>query len=347
MNKVFTKYIFGYEMHFEKKADQYVVKIEELKIKKQSQSRGRAIREVFDEIKEKTKNNLIQPKKSKENLSYHNNLQIRLFKINQKITHFGFSVIAEDINEIDIIKLENLCKKIEISKSYTYKNIIDIENNIIEIIEPYIIDPHLRALNMASLIMNTNHISKFSHIIEQSYISLFREEYISTVMILTPVIEGILLSLYGFNFKNKKPKEQQLLNKWAELQYDYSNTKIPHPYIIDEYIRAFLDISEQIIFSKHQLANDYSYFNRNYIAHVMGDGNFYTRNNAYKLIHLIDLMAHVLAACNGQHNRYAFNRDDVDYKIRIYYYSNLRDKKDIEEVHRYIFNSHRNFKGYV
>lgn len=347
MDKVFTKFIFGYPMLFEKKGDQYVVKIEELGIKQQSQSRGKAIREVFEEIKEKTKLNLIEPKKYECDLSYHNSLQIRLFKINQKITKFGFSVIAEDIKEIDMIKLENICKSIELNKNYNIRKTQNIENKIIEIIEPYIMNPHLRALNMASLIMKTKHINRFSHIIEQSYISLFREEYIATVMILTPIIEGILLSLYGFKFTSKKPKEHQLLNKWAELQYDYCNEKIPHPFIIDEYIRAFIDISQQTIFTKHQLARNNSYFNRNYIAHVMGDGRFYSRNNAYKLIHLIDLMAHVLASCNGEHKRYAFDREDTNYKLRFHYYSNLKDKKDIEEVERHIFNSHKNFKGYI
>ena len=342
-----TKFIFGYPMLFEKKGDQYVVTIEELGIKQQSQSRGRAVRNVFEEIKEKTKSNLIEPKKYDCELSYYNKLQVRLFKINQKITKFGFSVIAEDIKEIDMAKLEKLCESINLNKKYNTRKTQNIENEIIEILEPYIINPHLRALNMTSLITKANHINRFSHIIEQSYISLFREEYISTVMILTPVIEGILLSLYGFEYTSKKPKEPQLLNKWAELQYDYSKTTIPHPFIIDEYIRAFIDISEQIIFTKHQLAKDNSYFNRNYIAHVMGDGRFYSRNNAYKLIHLIDLMAHVLASCNGEHNRYAFDREDINYKLRVHYYTNLKDKKDVEEAKRHIFNSHKNFKGYI
>ncbi|MDK2585485.1 hypothetical protein QOZ83_06370 [Romboutsia sedimentorum] len=347
MDEVFTKFIFGYPMIFEKKGDQFVVTIEELGIKQQSQSRGRAIREIFEEVKEKNKLNLIEPKKYDCNLYYHNNLQIRLFKINQKITKFGFSVIAEDIKEIDIVKLENICDIIDLNKTYNIKKTQEVENEIIEILEPYIINPHIRALNMSSLIMKTKHLNKFSHIIEQSYISLFKEEYISTVMILIPIIEGILLSLYGFKFTSKKPKEQQLLNKWAELQYNYCNEKIPHPFIVDEYIRAFIDISEQTIFTKHQLARDNSYFNRNYIAHVMGDGRFYSRNNAYKLIHLVDLMAHVLASCSGEHKRYAFDREDINYKLRVHYYKSLKEKKDIEEVQRYIFSSHKNFKGYI
>lgn len=347
MDKSFNKFVFGYPMLFEKKGDQYVVRIKELGIKQQSQSRGRAIREVFEEIREKNKLNLIEPKKYSCELSYYNDLQIRLFKINQKITKFGFSIIAEDINEIDILKLEKLCTEIDLNKLYDTYETQNIEDEIIKILEPYIISPHLRALNMVSLIMKTKHINKFSHIIEQSYLSLFREEYISTVMILTPVIEGILLSLYEFRSIDKKPKEHQLLNKWAELEYNNSNEKIPHPFIVDEYIRAFIDISEKIIFTKHQIARDNSYFNRNYIAHVMGDGRFYSRNNAYKLIHLIDLMAHVLAACTGEHKRYAFNRDNTDYRLRLYYYTNLANEKDIEESKRHIFNSHLNFKGYL
>ncbi|MGL5328231.1 MAG: hypothetical protein ACRDD7_03110 [Peptostreptococcaceae bacterium] len=347
MKESFNKFVFGYPMLIEIKGDQFVVKIEELKIKKQSQSKGKAIREVFDEIKEKTRFDLVKPKRYNCELSHYNNLQVRLFKINQKIIKFGFCAILEDIKEIDLMKLEKLCEKIEFNKNYTAKQRQNIEDEIIDILEPYIINPHLRALNMASLIMKTKYINRFSHLIEQAYISLFKEEYISTVMILTPVIEGILLSLYGFKFTSKKPKEHQLLNKWAELQYNNSNHKIPHPFIIDEYIRAFIDISEQTIFTKHQLARDNSYFNRNYIAHVMGDGKFYSRNNAYKFINLIDLMAHVLASCTGEHMRYCFDRDDINYKMRFHYYTSLIENKDIEEVERHIFNSHNSFKGYL
>lgn len=347
MEDAFDKYIFGYKMEIETKENQYIIKINELKIKKQSQSKGRAIREVYEEVKEKVNKGIITQNTKKNNLSYYNKLQIRMFKINQKITKFGFSVIYDDISEEAIVKLERICEKIDVNKNYSIKKTQEIEDEIAMVLQPYIINPHIRALNMSSLIMNTNHISKFSHIIEQAYINLFREEYISTVMILTPVIEGILLSLYGFNFRNKKPKDQQLLNKWAELQYKDMSSKIPNQYIIDEYIRAFIDISEQMIFSKHQIANKYSYFNRNYIAHVMGDGKFYSRNNAYKLIHLIDLMAHVLAACNNQHSRYAFDRENIEYKMRVHYYTTLIEKRDIEEVQRYIMNSHNNFKGYI
>ncbi|MCB2301082.1 hypothetical protein [Clostridium tagluense] len=42
----------------------------------------------------------------------------------------------------------------------------------------------------------------------------------------------------------------------------------------------------------------------------MGSGQFYSRNNAFKLVILVDLLVHVLASCNGRHNRFNFDIDD-------------------------------------
>lgn len=59
MKNTFAKTVFGYPMTFDKKSDQYIVKIEKLGIKEKSQSRGRAIRNVFDKIKEMIKLDII------------------------------------------------------------------------------------------------------------------------------------------------------------------------------------------------------------------------------------------------------------------------------------------------
>ncbi|MEF9992357.1 MAG: hypothetical protein RRZ84_08185 [Romboutsia sp.] len=346
MSELLSKSVFGYPMIFDKKGDQCIVRIDELGISEKSQSRGRAIRNVFDRIKEITKLDLIEPKTKDSHIEKQDEIQIKMFKLNQKLINFGFSIIVENISENDIEKLEKVCDEINLNENYTTKEIEVIENKIINIIIPYILDTKHRALNMTSLIMKTNHISKFSHLIEQSYISLFRGEYISTVMVLIPVIEGVLLSLYGFDFSSgSKPKEHQLLNKWAELQINTKNSNLVDQYIIDEYIRAFIEIWENTVFTKHQLAEAKLYFNRNYITHLMGEGRFYSRNNAFKLINLIDLLAYVLSACSENENSSDINVED--YHIREIYYESLLSKQIINKIEYNILNGHENFKGYI
>lgn len=275
-------------------------------------------------------------------------MQIRIFKINQKLTNFGFSIIVEELGLEDIVELERICEEIDLNNNYNTNEIENIENKIINIIMPYILNTEHRALNMSSIIMKTKHINKFSHLIEQAYISLFRGEYISTVMVLIPVIEGVLLSLYGFDFSSgSKPKENQLLNKWAELQYNCSDSNISNQFIIDEYIRAFIDIWENTVFTKHQLAEEKLYFNRNYITHLMGEGRFYSRNNAFKLINLIDLLAYVLHACSEINYDNTIYARESDYKLRSLYYESLFNKQILNKVEYHILNGHENFKGYI
>lgn len=346
MNRGFAKYVFGYPMTFDKKGDQYIVRIDKLGIKERSQSRGRAIRNVFDKIKDMIKLNIIEPKIEDVKLNNYYKMQSSIFKINQKLTNFGFSIIVEELDENDIRKLENICEEVDLNYNYNIYEVEEIENKIIDIIMPYILNTEHRAFNMSSIIMNTEHINKFSHLIEQAYISLFRGEYISTVMVLIPVIEGVLLSLYGFDFSSgSKPKENQLLNKWAELQYNYNKSSNYNQFIIDEYIRAFIDIWENTVFTKHQLAEEKLYFNRNYITHLMGEGRFYSRNNAFKLINLIDLLAQVLYACSDKD--YDLDIKNSDYKLRAFYYESLFNKQILNKVEYHILNGHENFKGYI
>jgi hypothetical protein len=321
LEKVYPRTVFGIPMNINKVGNHYIVEISELDIKGRSDNKGRAIRDVFDKVKNYLKNKPIEPK-SIANHEFHQNVQKRMFKVNQTLTSFGYSIIADEVSGKDMEKLEAICNSIDIKNlSDTEKD--EIDDKLAVIFSNYVMNPANRALTMCSLIMKAEHIKKFSHLIEQANMSLFRGEFISTIMILIPVIEGVLLSLYGFDSNSSKPGENQLLNKWAELEYKSNSKQLPHPFMLDEYIRAFIEIWHQTVFNKHQTAKDNSYFNRHYIAHLMGEGNFYTRNNAYKLILLVDLLAYVMAICHGQHHRFSFDTGDLSYISRWEYYKLL------------------------
>lgn len=345
MREEFSKYVFGYEVNVEKQEgkDTYIAKINELGIEGKAQNKGRAIRQVFDKIGKKLKIgslDLIKSNNKQSGITFEN----RILKVNQKITNFGFCVIAEEINLNDLEKLESVCKNIDLNNNYSIEEIEYIENEIANAIKDSLFSADKRALNMSFLIIKTNHISKFSHLIEQAYISFFREEYISTIMTLVPVIEGILLSVYGFDCNEKnKPKVEKLLNNWAELHYDCKDNNA-QPVMIDEYIRAFIDICQQTVFSAHESSEKNLYFNRHYIAHLMGCGKFYSRNNAFKFIILVDLLAYVLAACNNQ--LIEFNKEDERYITRTKYYKNLYELNHEDNLKHELLNEHSNFKGY-
>jgi hypothetical protein len=341
----YPRMVFGYPLEIYKKGNQYIAEVSELGIKEKSESKGSAIRQIFKSVKEKLKESPFDPKPPDDQFSYHHSVQLRMVKVNQKITNFGFSVLADDLTMPDIVKLEQIANSIDLNKEYSKTEYEEIENEIADVFSKYLRNPHYRALNMTSLIKNTDHVKKFSHIIEQAYISFFRGEYISTVMCLIPVVEGILLSLYGFEANSPKPSERQLLNRWAELEYKYGARQMIHPFMVDEYIRAFIELWEQTFFQKHQRAEDIMFFNRHYVAHLMGEGNFYTRNNAYKLITMIDLLVHVIAACTGKHTRFHFDTTDKEYILRCILYQSLYESS-FRNINERIMRTHEFFKGY-
>ncbi|EGG33891.1 hypothetical protein HMPREF9412_3904 [Paenibacillus sp. HGF5] len=319
--KTYPRSVFGIPMIIQYVGNQYIVEVSDLGIITRSESKGRAIRDVFDKVREYLITKPIEPKVI-EGYDFHQNVQIRMFKANQVLTRLGFTIIADEVTENDMGLIEDICNSIDINKlSNPEKQ--DIEDKLANIFSGYVMSPANRALNMNSLIMRAEHINKFSHLIEQANMSLLRGEFISTIMILIPVIEGVLLSLYGFDSSSNKPNDNQLLNKWAELEYDHSSKQLPNPFMLDEYIRAFIDIWQHTVFNKHQTAKNNSFFNRHYISHLMGEGNFYTRNNAYKMVLLVDLLAYVMAICHGQHHRFSYNTKEKSYIQRWGYYKHL------------------------
>ncbi len=345
MREEFSKYVFGYEVNIEKieGKDTYIAKVDELGIEGKAQNKGRAIRQVFDKIGRSLKLGNLEVNKNNYSRS-ENTFENRVLTVNHKISNFGFCVIAEDISIDDLEKLEGICKDIDLNINYSIEEIENIENEIALAIKDNLLGTEKRAYNMSFLIMKTEHICKFSHLIEQAYISFFREEYISTIMTLVPVVEGILLSVYGFESSEKnKPKVEKLLNKWAELQYTHNeNIK---PVMIDEYIRAFIDICQQTVFSAHESSEKNLYFNRHYIAHLMGCGKFYSRNNALKFIILVDLLAYVLSACSKASDK--IDIDNEGYILRKEYYKNLLKYSHKDKIKYELLNEHSNFKGYA
>ncbi|MEN1985661.1 hypothetical protein [Paenibacillus hubeiensis] len=321
MERIYPRTIFGIPMEIKKTGKQYIVEVPHLNMITKSDSKGRAIRDVFDKVRENLKAKSIEPR-AIEDQQYFQNVQIRVFKANQVLTRLGFTIIADEVTKQDMSVIEAIYTSIDVNKLKESER-YEIDDKLANVFSKYVMNPANRALNMNSLIMKAEHIKKFSHLVDQAYMSLFRGEFISTIMILMPVIEGVLLSLYGYDSSSNKPNENQLLNKWAELEYNHDSKQFPHSFMFDEYIRAFIDIWEQTIFNKHQTAKGNLFFNRHYISHLMGEGNFYTRNNAIKMVLLVDLLAYVMAISHGQHHRFYYDTKGDEYTRRFMHYKKL------------------------
>ena len=236
-----------------------------------SKSKGRTIRDAWEAVQKELdrmeKKGEIPPKTLFHG-QYHDNLAKRLYAINREISKFGFYVIAEDLNEANVSKLEKICDKIQNLSQVRLKdkNINEqIENEILEAIIDPLRSADQRALNMVGLYMKVDHLKEFSHLVEQAYFNFFSAEVISTTMVLVPVIEGLLLSWYGFDLSkgHSLPEDNQLLNFVAEQEC--IDNQMIHPLMVEEYIRTFVYTYKNIFHASHEEAEEKSFFNLNFV----------------------------------------------------------------------------------
>ena len=289
-----------------------------------SKSKGRTIRDAWVAVQEELDSMEKKGQKPPEtyfNDPYFDNLAKKLQAINRELSKFGFCAIAEDLNEAEMRKLEKICDEIQkLSQDQIKDKSINeqIENQIVGVIIGPLRSADQRALNMVGMYMKVDHLKEFSHLVEQAYFNFFSADAISTTMVLVPVIEGLLLSWYGFDLSkgHSLPEDNQLLNFVAEQEC--MDNQMIHPLMVEEYIRTFVYTYKNIFHASHEEAEKKSFFNRHYIAHMMGPGKFFKRNNAYKIMLLTDLLAHIIAACKGQHDRW--HTETSEFKPRSEYY---------------------------
>jgi hypothetical protein len=349
----FKKSVFGYNINFTYKKNNYIASIPTLGITQKGETIGGAIRQIFKSAVDYIDNLEKQTKKipTPDNYeTYHGRLQHRMVNINRKISKFGYCLIPEYMTGQDFLLIEKAVEKIELSPELSQEELQQIENELGNIFIKTITLPANRALIMSSMIMHTDYVSEFSHLVEKAYFHLMVYDHISVNMILTPVIEGILTAFVGHNpLSINPPKKNVIYNKLAELQYADESKQMTHPFLFDEYIRCFIDICDNVFFNTTDKAADANYFNRNYITHLAGNERFYSRNNSIKIILLLDLLTFVIACSRGQNDMFYKDIEDKDYLERWEYYKVLAlfaiSKGKAKEYE--LLLQHKNFKNYL
>lgn len=345
--------VVGYNINVIQKNKTYEVNIPTLGVIEKGESLGVAIRQIYKSAVEYIDKLEFQKKNipTPDNLeSYHGNLQYRMVNINRKISKFGFCLIPDYMTGPDISKIEKAIEEIKFKSVVPKEEFERIENELGNIFDQVVTLPANRALIMSSLIMHTDYVSEFAHLIEKAYIHLMLQDHISVNMILTPVIEGILTAFVEHDPCSKyAPKKNVIYNRLAELRYDFEAGQMTHPYIFEEYIRCFIDICDNVFFNTTDRAEEASYFNRNYISHLAGNERFYSRNNSLKIVLLLDLLIFIIACSRGQNKMFFKNEEDKDYQERWDYYVTLSmlALTKVKEMEYNLLSQHKNFKPYI
>lgn len=347
----FPRTAFGYEIKVVAHANDYELTVPSFpNITARSQSLGRAIRDVWPKVQAELDQLEAAGKPAPATHlwgAHHDKVAKRLSIVNRTFLQYGFFA-SGDLTLPELVDAEKVAETLR--KQYSTPPSDPnarkvIENLIFASLKGVVIGNHLRAANVAGLWMKVPTLQKFSHFIESANLLYYQSEYIPLVLTLSPVIEGVLLNWFGYDYtKDSMPDESKLLNFMVE-QFP-PNPKGNHPLIWEEYVRAFAYIYENIFRGTHKTAHDDQFFNRHYVAHGMGEGWFYQRNNVCKLTMLADLLAHIVADSTGFHDRFNVTRQETEphektyEKILNFYLQMSLGEQDL-------LKKHSHFKGTV
>lgn len=162
------------------------------------------------------------------------------------------------------------------------------------------------------------HLCDFNHLHESAIFSYYKREYAQSVVCLLTALEGVLLSIDGYDSKGTKfPNTTKLI----ETVRNTRPLDARHEVFRDTLAR-FL---EMWIYKDHRHSDfRLSVLNRHYVLHGMDAGNFYRPQDLHRLILAFDLLIEYLAP--QQHIFHIFSPDpgkDAFIDVRRDYYQAL------------------------
>lgn len=250
-------------------------------------------------------------------------------KVTETLLDYGWILTPFILNR-DFIKIQRLVSTIDRTTSLT-----DIERETFQkelniLLTDIIFNPLFRAFFVYRA-KEVKYIKDFSHHIERGLLHYYNNDYFSTVLCLLPAIEGSLLAYYGWEYGTiRKPSITKLIQEIEKCRvrtYDTVKYKM-----YSKCISLFL---QKWIFSDTSTADtSFSYLNRHYVLHGMGNNNYYSIADAHKLIMFFDLFIEFLSL--EQKIKYSFIPDpgvniSIDSRSG-YYFKLLTTKIKREEV---------------
>ncbi len=215
----------------------------------------------------------------------------------------------------DFNQIFELCRAIQEKKIDLSKE--DVEEKMYDILMPVIFHPNYRAFYIYRA-KELLHLQKFSHHIERAILHYYKKDFFSCVLTLLPAIEGILLSHYGWEFKDdeKAPPQKKITNHLQNLAAD--STKIER---YGMYADTLFRFTKKWIFTPTDKADfSSSYLNRHYALHGLGTEHFYTASDCHRLILFLDLYTEVIGLENNEfYGLIPENIDEINKRSDYYF----------------------------
>ncbi|MGG4495638.1 hypothetical protein [Brevibacillus reuszeri] len=242
---------------------------------------------------------------------------------------------------LDFDSLHTFCQALKEQGKVSDVDKKDIQDRVNDYMLDVMFHPNYRAFYMIRG-KDLPHIQEFSHHLERAVIHYYKQDYLSCVLCLLPAVEGLLLSLYGWQYgESRKPSQKELIGKITE-RVDVRFTERYEMYALT--VSSFLE--KWILSDTRQADFDVSFLNRHYVLHGMGQGNFYAASDCHRLFLLFDLLIEMLSI---RYEKYygLIPSDNFNLNIRREYYIALMNgsmtQKDMVAFEKTLMNEHKNF----
>jgi hypothetical protein len=240
-------------------------------------------------------------------------------KVTETLLEYGWVLTPFLINR-DFIKIQILVSTIDKNTSLTEIERDKFQREINILLTDIIFNPLFRAFFVYRA-KEVKYIQDFSHHMERALLHYYNNDYFSTVLCLLPAIEGSLLAYYGWELGTiRKPSITKLIQEIEKCRirtYDTVKYKM-----YSKYISLFL---QKWIFSDTSTTDTtFSYLNRHYVLHGMGNNNYYSIADAHRLIMFFDLFIEFISL--EQRINYNFIPDpgvNISIDSRSHYYFKL------------------------
>ena len=207
----------------------------------------------------------------------------------QTLSKFGWFVAPYMLHR-EFIEIKMLCTAFdhEINPDAPKKK--EYQNKLNILINDAVFHPNYRAFFIYRS-KQTPHLKEYSHLYERSIYHYYKKDFSSVVFLLLPIIEGVLLSHFGWQFGSGSRKPKRLTNLINKFKNDTINSGNPDTdRVFQIFGRVLAEFLEKWIFIDHTLADlSVSFLNRHILAHGMLPANVNTQADASRLIIFFDL----------------------------------------------------------
>jgi hypothetical protein len=191
----------------------------------------------------------------------------------------------------DILRAE--CAKIIATPPKTIDERAAVERRLHEIVILHVYNPNVRAFEVHRA-QSLPHLREFSHLLERSVFHYMKGDFLSTILVGLPAVEGMLRSYCGWQ-SNQPPLSKAAIKE--RLQAAQPKTD---PAGHSLYSRRLIEFHDKWLWSGTSQADfGLSFLNRHYVLHGLGQGRYYRAFDCNRLLLFFDLFAEIVAHEQG------------------------------------------------